>query len=164
MDKAGDQLGYTLREAGERLGISARQVRRYVLDGRLSAVLVPGVRGREYRVDPASVDALAGERGQGGQPRKGGRIVSTTAIATLASPEVGRLVSDQLAALERAWARVAELEGENARLRTMLEAGQVAPAPQLEAQQPATTAPQQTASPGRRPRTMRDRARRLFGR
>ena len=160
----GEGDGYTLRAAGERLGLSSRQVRRYVLDGRLPAVLVPGPRGSEYRVSAADLEALEASRSARVGRRKPGRIVSTPTVSTLASPEVGRLVSDQLQALERAWGRVAELERENATLRAALEASRSA----LEAgtvQEEATPPPAPPARPApSRPQRLRLRLRRLLTR
>src|SRR5664279_1112822 len=100
MSEGESASGYTLREAAARLGLSVRQVRRYVLDGRLAAVLVPGPRGREYRVGGSDVDQLAAERERRGASRETGRLGSRREVATLASPETSRLVSDHLAALE----------------------------------------------------------------
>jgi excisionase family DNA binding protein len=156
MSEGESARGYTLREAADRLGLSSRQVRRYVLDGRLAAVLVPGPRGREYRVSESAVDELAAERERRGAGREPRRPGSRRELDTLASPETSRLLSDHLSALERAWQRIAELESENATLRAALGAGSSStgeaapPAPA-----PATT---------RRPRSLRERARRLFGR
>ena len=93
---------YTLREAAERLGLSAPQVRRRVRDGRLPAVLVPCPRGREYRVSGSAVDELAAERDRRDASRETRRLGSRPELDTLASPETGRLVSDHRAALERA--------------------------------------------------------------
>jgi excisionase family DNA binding protein len=145
--------GYTLRETADRLGLSVRQARRYVLDGRLSAVLVPGPRGREYRVSEAAVDELAAERERRATSREPRRLGSRRAVDTLASPETSRLLSDHLSALERAWQRVADLERENATLRAALTAGS-------STQSEAVPVP----APGRRPRTLRERVRRLFTR
>ena len=155
MSEGESASGYTLREAAERLGLSARQVRRYVLDGRLPAVLVPGPRGREYRVGGSDVDQLAAERERRGASRETRRLGSRREVATLASPETSRLVSDHLAALERAWQRIADLERENATMRAALTAGS---STQSEARTPAP------AVPGRRPRTLRERVRRLLAR
>jgi excisionase family DNA binding protein len=146
--------GYRLREAADRLGLSVRQVRRYVLDGRLSAVLVPGPRGREYRVSEAAVDELAAERERRGATREPRRPGSRRAVDTLASPETSRLLSDHLSALERAWQRVADLERENATLRAALTAGS-------STMSEAVPVP---AAPARQPRTFRERVRRLFAR
>jgi excisionase family DNA binding protein len=155
MSEGESASGYTLREAAERLGLSARQVRRYVLDGRLPAVLVPGPRGREYRVGGSDVDQLAAERERRGS-RETRRPGSRRELDTLASPAAGRIVSDHLAALERAWQRIADLERENATLRAALTAGG---STQSEA------APVPAAVPARRPpRTLRERVARLLAR
>jgi excisionase family DNA binding protein len=146
--------GYTLRETADRLGLSVRQARRYVLDGRLAAVLVPGPRGREYRVSEAAVDELAAERERRQGTRETRRPGSRRAVDTLASPETSRLLSDHLSALERAWQRVADLERENATLRAALGAGS-------STQSEAVPVP---AAPGRRRRSLRERVRRLFTR
>jgi excisionase family DNA binding protein len=150
--------GYTLREAADRLGLSVRQVRRYVLDGRLPAVLVPGPRGREYRVGGSEVDELAAERERRGAGRETRRLGSRREVDTLASPETSRLLSEHLSALERAWQRIADLESENATLRAALTAGSSSPQSAPEA--PPAPAP----AAARRRRTLRERARRLFGR
>ena len=148
--------GYTLREAAERLGLSARQVRRYVLDGRLPAVLVPGPRGREYRAGGSDVDQLAAERERRGS-RETRRPGSRRELDTLASPAAGRIVSDHLAALERAWQRIADLERENATMRAALTAGS--------STMSEAAVPVPAAVPARRPsRTLRERVRRLLGR
>ena len=146
--------GYTLRETADRLGLSVRQARRYVLDGRLAAVLVPGPRGREYRVSEAAVDELAAERERRQGTRETRRPGSRRAVDTLASPETSRLLSDHLSALERAWQRIADLESENATLRAALTAGS-------STQSEAVPVP---AAPGRRRRSLRERVRRLFTR
>jgi excisionase family DNA binding protein len=153
MSEGESASGYTLREAAGRLGLSARQVRRYVLDGRLPAVLVPGPRGREYRVSGSDVDQLAAERERREASRDTRRPGYRRAVATLASPETSRVVSDHLAALERAWSRVADLERENATLRAALTAGSSS------TQSAAVPAPAR-----RRPRTLRERVARLLAR
>lgn len=154
----GEGDGYTLRDAAQRVGLSARQVRRYVLDGRLPAVLVAGPRGREYRVSEAALDELAAERERLEASRKSRRPGSRREVDTLANPAATRLLSDHLAALERAWQRIADLESENATLRAALTAGSSSPQSAPEA--PPAPAP----SAARRRQSLRERARRLFGR
>lgn len=156
MSEGESASGYTLREAAVRLGLSARQVRRYVLDGRLAAVLVPGPRGREYRVSGSDVDQLAAARERRGS-RETRRLGSRRELDTLASPETSRVVSDHLAALERAWQRIADLERENATLRAALTAGSAT-------QSEAAPVPAAVPAARRRPRTLRERVRRLFAR
>jgi excisionase family DNA binding protein len=152
MSEGESASGYTLREAAGRLGLSARQVRRYVLDGRLAAVLVPGPRGREYRVSGSDVDQLAAERERREASRDTRRPEYRRAVVTLASPETSQLVSDHLAALERAWQRIADLERENATLRAALTAGS------------STRSEAAVPVPSRRPRTLRERVARLLAR
>lgn len=46
-----EDKGYTIPQVAERLGRSTRQVRRYILDGKLSARTISGKWGPEYRID-----------------------------------------------------------------------------------------------------------------
>lgn len=106
-----------LREAAERAGVSARTMRRYVLDGTVPASKVVGKHGVEYRVDPAVLDDLVARRGQVGQGSRGQVVAGS--LATV-DATVATTLSTTVEALERAWQRVAELERENAELRSRL--------------------------------------------
>lgn len=44
-------MSYTIKETAEALGVSTRQVRRYIKAGKLQAQLVLGKYGEEYRID-----------------------------------------------------------------------------------------------------------------
>jgi len=108
----------SLREAADRLGVSVRTMRRYVQRGDVAGELVVGPHGPEWRVSPETMASLAGKRGQrvkGSRGRVPSPVTDTVAM-TLAT----RIDQDQ-AALERAWQRIADLERENAELRTKLE-------------------------------------------
>lgn len=107
----------SLRDAAAQLGVSPRTMRRYVRQGGVDASLVVGRNGPEYRLDAETVAQLAGSRGQGGQATRGQVVgpVTDTVAMTLASR-----IEQDVAALERAWSRVADLERENAELRGQL--------------------------------------------
>jgi len=107
----------SLREAAERLGVSARTMRRYVLEGQVSASQAVGPHGPEYRVDVDSLAALVAKRGQGIQGSRGQVVPDRQ--STVANTLAERVTQDA-AALERAWSRVADLERENAELRGRL--------------------------------------------
>jgi excisionase family DNA binding protein len=124
----------SLREAADRLGVSARSVRRYVRSGQLEAVQVVGLHGPEYRVPEAALEAYSSKvaRVSVARVRTGGATVDTATVDTLA------MVATQLDAersatreawlrAEAAWSRVAELEAELATLRATLPAGTPAP-------------------------------------
>jgi excisionase family DNA binding protein len=126
----------SLREAAERLGVSARSVRRYVRSGQLEAIQVVGRHGPEYRVPEAALGAYLSTvaRVPSGKARLGGATIATATVDTLA------MVATQLDAersatreawlrAEAAWSRVAELEAELATLLATLQAGTPAPAP-----------------------------------
>ena len=104
----------SLREAAERLGVSARTMRRYVLGGQVSASQSVGPHGPEYRVDVDTLAALVAKRGQGSRGQ-----VMPDRQSTVSSTLADRIAQDA-AALERAWSRVADLERENAELRGQL--------------------------------------------
>ena len=43
-------MAYTIKQASEQLGVTARQVRRYIKEGKIEATLVPGKFGQEYQI------------------------------------------------------------------------------------------------------------------
>jgi len=112
-----------LREAAERAGVSARTMRRYVLDGTVPATKVVGPHGAEYRVDPAVLDDLVARRGQSGQASRGQVVAGSMATV---DATVATTLATTVEALERAWQRVADLERENAELRSRIAAPQTA--------------------------------------
>lgn len=137
---------YTLREAADRLGLSTRQARRYVLDGRLPATLRPGPHGTEYVIAGGAVDALAESRSarEANARLKGAPPARSAALEPIRP--LSAALSDHLAALERAWSRIADLEAENARLRALL------PAPRpASATTETTTTETPVEAPGRPP-------------
>lgn len=108
----------SLRDAAEQLGVSVRTMRRYVRDGHVEATQVVGPHGPEWRIAPDTLARLSRKRDQAVKGRRGrvqGPVTDTVAM-TLAT----RIDQDQ-ALLERAWQRIADLERENAELRTKLE-------------------------------------------
>lgn len=122
MSDGGEERAYTLREAGDRLGLSPRQVRRYVTAGRLSATLRPGPHGTEYVIPEAAIDALAASRAVREANQRVGHSRPAPSAALDPIRPLSEAVAGHLEALERAWSRIAELEADNARLRTLLEA------------------------------------------
>jgi len=108
----------SLREAAAQVGVSVRTMRRYVRNGEVEGSMVVGPHGPEWRISPETLAALEAKRGQAVKGRRGRVVapVTDTVAMTLAT----RIDADQ-AALERAWGRVADLERENAELRTRLE-------------------------------------------
>lgn len=131
MDTGQGQGGVGLRDAASRLGVSPRTIRRYVQSGRLPAVQVLGPHGMEYLIADPDLDAfLASNRPQARPPSGKGqgrdRTQDTMALATVVQAVMERQSSDA-AALERAWARIADLERDLATARAQLGAGPVAP-------------------------------------
>lgn len=127
----------SLREAAERLGVSPRTMRRYVRDGTVSASQAVGPHGPEYRIEAATLDRLAATPGQSVKGSRG--QVVPGALATVANTLAERVTQDA-AALERAWSRVADLERENAELRGQLAqitTGTPAPDPSAPAPRPS---------------------------
>ena len=53
--------GYSIPEAAKLIGISTRQVRRYISKGKLKAELVPGKFGMEYRITVIPPDLVKGK-------------------------------------------------------------------------------------------------------
>lgn len=159
--------GYTLREAGDRLGLSPRQVRRYVTDGRLPASLRPGPHGTEYVIPESALDALAASRAAREANQRVGRVRPAPSAALDPIRPLSAALADHLAALERAWERIAALEAENARLHALLEAPRAA----SDGSPVATPESAPVEAPGRPPasraaatrRGLRERWRRLRG-
>lgn len=125
-----EERTYGLREAAERLRVSARTVRRYVLSGQLEGRLAHGLYGQEYRIAETTLDGYAAEMASRSAARvspgvgttvdrrlaKGGGTVAMALEVLRARQEADG------AALERAWTRVAELERELAAVQGRLSA------------------------------------------
>ena len=120
---------YGLREAGQRLGVSARSVRRYVISGQLPASQVVGVHGLEYRIAESVLDGYAATMATRAMARVrlGSAPLATATVATsvpamaILEALTTRQATDA-AALERSWARIAELERELATAQARLSA------------------------------------------
>ena len=120
---------YTLREAAAKLGISMRTVRKHVLEGRLPASKQPGKFGETYYVEGSALDAFrdrpkppAGGGGQG-SGQAGPQALALAGVQAMAATIEARARADA-DALERAWGRIADLERDNAALRSRLDAGE----------------------------------------
>ena len=119
---------YGLREAAQRLGVSARSVRRYVRSGQLSAFQALGLHGQEYRIAESVLDGYAASvathvvaSARLGRVRLPARTVATVDPAmAMALEALSTRQATDAAALERAWARVAELERELATVQGRL--------------------------------------------
>jgi len=55
------EQGYSIPETAKLIGISTRQVRRYISKGKLKAELVPGKFGLEYRIAVIPPDLVKGK-------------------------------------------------------------------------------------------------------
>jgi len=124
-----EERTYGLREAGQRLGVSARSVRRYVISGQLPASQVVGVHGLEYRIAESVLDGYAATMATRAMARVrlGSAPLATATVATgvSAMAMLEALTTRQAtdaAALERAWTRIAELERELATAQARLSA------------------------------------------
>lgn len=126
MDTVPDAPTYTLREAAERLGVSARSVRRYVQSGQLPATQAVGPHGLEYRIAEAALDGYRDRVGRVGSGQARPRVVTgdTASLSIVASQLEAERAATTAAWLraEAAWSRVAELEAEVATLRATLAA------------------------------------------
>jgi excisionase family DNA binding protein len=108
----------SLREAAAQVGVSVRTMRRYVRNGQVDATQVVGPHGPEWRISPETLASLIEKRGQAVKGSRGQVDVAVT--DTVAMTLATRIDADS-EALERAWQKVADLEAENATLRTRLE-------------------------------------------
>ena len=115
---------YSLKEAAERLGVSARSVRRYVRSGQLEAVQAVGLHGPEYRVPEAVLQAYADRVATAPVDRvRLGVVTAATARVDTLSIVAAQLEAERGATreawlrAEAAWSRIAELEAELATLR-----------------------------------------------
>ena len=114
---------YGLREAGQRLGVSARSVRRYVISGQLPASQVVGVHGLEYRIAESVLDGYAATMATRATARARPRSATlATGTVSMALEALTTRQATDAAALERSWARIAELERELATAQARLSA------------------------------------------
>jgi len=51
-------MAYTIKQASEILGVTPRQVRRYIKEGKLQAKLVPGKYGQAYQIADIPADLV----------------------------------------------------------------------------------------------------------
>lgn len=126
MGEPEEERTYGLREAGERLSVSARTVRRWVVAGQLEATLAHGLYGQVYRIPETAIDTMARARtaratvGVGTTVDK--RVAKSGTAMAMALETLRERQATDAAALERAWSRVAELERELATAQARLEA------------------------------------------
>jgi excisionase family DNA binding protein len=124
-----EERTYGLREAAQRLGVSDRSVRRYVLSGQLPASQALGLHGQEYRIAESVLDGYVATVAR--VPMARVWLGSVTVPASLAKVEPSLAMALEAlstrqtldaAALERAWGRIAELERDLATAQRRLSA------------------------------------------
>lgn len=95
-----DDNGLTISQVAEQIGKSARQVRRYILDGSLPARMIDGKYGQEYRIDEIPESLYRKERPMAAETPTAEKPQGNTQIAEALLDSIEAIYEKKITALE----------------------------------------------------------------